>query len=453
MHGGEDLAAVYHEKEPERPATASRHLVDGFIGLVAGTVGGWRRGTWFDIDWHLFAGATASVYTGQPLDTVKVKMQAFPQLYRSSARCLLDTFRKDGVRAGLYAGTVPALAANVAENAVLFASLDFCRQLVARAGGRGGGAEQLGPLGSACAGSLAAVCSTVALTPTELVKCRLQAARELAAERPSACFRPLCAALRTRRAIPVLTGCSPGARGRCVGRSCAATGCPASSGASGRRSRARCPATSSSSAATSWAGTCSRPAARPRTTLVCSRSCRWWWEPGLGSCLENRAQWGRGGRQPVAGHLPGRRDQVARADQRQWRLDIDGAGDSAQRGYGSPAEVGPNVARSVERGACTVQWSGPDHRPNVLRHGGPLPGLREHEKTAQERDGPIARRFFECRPWSSSQCSIFHISLFHSFIFYGLKIVRLVLITYCMIKPVAVYQFLSVIKLMFVEFL
>ena len=32
-------------------------------------------------------GATASVYVGQPLDTLKVKMQTFPQLYPTLTKC------------------------------------------------------------------------------------------------------------------------------------------------------------------------------------------------------------------------------------------------------------------------------------------------------------------------------------------------------------------------------
>lgn len=41
---------------------------------------------------------------GQPLDTAKVKMQAFPELYPNSFRCLMLTLKKDGVFRGLYAG-------------------------------------------------------------------------------------------------------------------------------------------------------------------------------------------------------------------------------------------------------------------------------------------------------------------------------------------------------------
>ena len=33
-------------------------------------------------------GAIASVYVGQPMDTLKVKMQTFPHLYPSVGKCL-----------------------------------------------------------------------------------------------------------------------------------------------------------------------------------------------------------------------------------------------------------------------------------------------------------------------------------------------------------------------------
>lgn len=60
------------------------------------------------------------MYVSQPLDTVKVKMQAFPTVYKGMMDCLAQTFKKDGVVRGLYAGTLPSIAANVAENSVLF---------------------------------------------------------------------------------------------------------------------------------------------------------------------------------------------------------------------------------------------------------------------------------------------------------------------------------------------
>lgn len=55
------------------------------------------------------------------MDTVKVKMQTFPHLYKGMSDCVMETLRKDGFVRGWYAGTLPAIAANVAENSVLFA--------------------------------------------------------------------------------------------------------------------------------------------------------------------------------------------------------------------------------------------------------------------------------------------------------------------------------------------
>ncbi len=71
--------------EVESPQRRS-HPKDGVIDLVAGTLGG-----------------VAVVYAGQPLDTVKVKMQTFPALYSNWVKCTAETFRLDGVR-GLYSG-------------------------------------------------------------------------------------------------------------------------------------------------------------------------------------------------------------------------------------------------------------------------------------------------------------------------------------------------------------
>lgn len=48
-------------------------------------------------------------------------MQTYPKLHNNMVSCWSDTFRKDGIARGLYAGTLPAIVANVAENSVLFA--------------------------------------------------------------------------------------------------------------------------------------------------------------------------------------------------------------------------------------------------------------------------------------------------------------------------------------------
>lgn len=133
-------------------------FISGTIDLLAGSAGG-----------------CATVMVGQPLDTVKVKMQTFPQLHPNPWNCFLNTLRKEGVLRGLYAGTSPALIANVAENSVLFCSYGFCQQFVSTVRG---GDHSLTTLDKALSGFLAAFFSSFTLCPTELVKCKLQSLRE-----------------------------------------------------------------------------------------------------------------------------------------------------------------------------------------------------------------------------------------------------------------------------------
>ncbi|XP_062538535.1 mitochondrial ornithine transporter 1 [Armigeres subalbatus] len=133
----------------------------GLIDFTAGSLGG-----------------VALVYVSQPMDTVKVKMQTFPTLYKNMVDCTMRTFRRDGVVRGLYAGTIPAIVANVAENSVLFAAYGACQNLVATVV-RKPSVSELTALDNATAGFLAAFFSSFTLCPTELIKCKLQALREV----------------------------------------------------------------------------------------------------------------------------------------------------------------------------------------------------------------------------------------------------------------------------------
>ena len=78
-------------------------------------------------------GGIAVTYVGQPLDTVKVKMQTFPSMYKGMIDCFVSTLKTDGITRGLYAGTVPAVVANVAENSVLFVAYGGCQKAIANA--------------------------------------------------------------------------------------------------------------------------------------------------------------------------------------------------------------------------------------------------------------------------------------------------------------------------------
>lgn len=142
-------------------ATASQ-FKDGVIDFIAGSVGG-----------------TAVVYVGQPLDTVKVKMQTFPQMYKGMLDCFIKTYRNEGVFRGLYAGTVPAITANVAENSILFLFYGYCQKIMAVLTNTGN-VEELSTLSNAMAGCFASFFSAFGLCPTELIKVKLQCAREVA---------------------------------------------------------------------------------------------------------------------------------------------------------------------------------------------------------------------------------------------------------------------------------
>jgi len=152
---------VSHVISDSDPSSSSSSSYDVPIDFVAGSLG-----------------ATASVYVGQPLDTLKVKMQTFPQLYPNLSTCFKQTLAKEGVVRGLYAGTLPSLAANVAENSILFAAYGACQKLVASSLAGGCRVEDLSVVHNGLSGFLAAFWSSLALCPTELVKCRLQAMRE-----------------------------------------------------------------------------------------------------------------------------------------------------------------------------------------------------------------------------------------------------------------------------------
>ncbi len=155
------IMAVVKDCQPNLNGSIDLNKVrrEMIVDLTAGSVGG-----------------IACVYAGQPFDTVKVKMQVTGQLYKSSTQCIKDMVRMDGFKS-FYAGTTPALVANVGENAVLFLCYGQCKKIVQRLVGRD--ENNLNAFHQACAGSLASFFSSFVLCPLELVKCRLQTAREL----------------------------------------------------------------------------------------------------------------------------------------------------------------------------------------------------------------------------------------------------------------------------------
>ncbi|XP_032677362.1 mitochondrial ornithine transporter 1 [Odontomachus brunneus] len=157
MSVGADKQHVSLRQENNRAGS----IKAGVIDFVAGSLGG-----------------AALVYVGQPLDTVKVKMQTFPTMYNGMVNCFLRTLRTDGIVRGLYAGTIPAVVANVAENSVLFAAYGGCQKAIAHLTGAQS-VKELNSISNAWAGFFAAFFSSLTLCPTELIKCKLQAMKEV----------------------------------------------------------------------------------------------------------------------------------------------------------------------------------------------------------------------------------------------------------------------------------
>uniref|UniRef100_A0A1I8NHK2 Uncharacterized protein n=1 Tax=Musca domestica TaxID=7370 RepID=A0A1I8NHK2_MUSDO len=127
---------------------------------------------------HRLLAGIVQVYATQPFDTVKVKLQTFPNTYKCMWQCFNITYGKYGIYRGLYAGTIPAVATNIAENTLLFGAYGRCQSLVADYRNIQE-VQQLSLMENAVAGSLLAIISTLVLCPCEVLKCKLQAIQEV----------------------------------------------------------------------------------------------------------------------------------------------------------------------------------------------------------------------------------------------------------------------------------
>ena len=122
-------------------------------------------------------GGVACVLAGQPLDTVKVKLQTFPHLYKSVAQCIKHTYKREGFL-GFYAGSSPAYMTNLIENAVLFLVYEHCLSLVQWMTGQRNSTE-LSLVHQAGAGSIAGVAAVLAYSPADRIKSLVQVQGEL----------------------------------------------------------------------------------------------------------------------------------------------------------------------------------------------------------------------------------------------------------------------------------
>lgn len=115
------------------------------------------------------------IVTGHPLDTIKVRLQARGHLYSGPLKCILHTYRSEGMR-GFFKGLVAPLVGNAPINALLFAGYEHgIRELKKHDKERYTHGDPRPPIEHVvAAGSYAGLLQCIAMSPTELVKCQMQ---------------------------------------------------------------------------------------------------------------------------------------------------------------------------------------------------------------------------------------------------------------------------------------
>jgi len=119
-----------------------------------------------------FSGA-CSVIAGQPLDTVRVRMQTSPHKFSTITSTFIKTIKEERIFS-LYKGVSPALTCATIENAVVFAAN---RQIenIYRTNFLNGDKSPLSLTSSAVIGGLSGIFSAIAISPPEMIKVRMQA--------------------------------------------------------------------------------------------------------------------------------------------------------------------------------------------------------------------------------------------------------------------------------------
>lgn len=112
-------------------------------------------------------GGCSGIIVGQPFDTVKVRLQTHSSFYRGPIDCARQTLRHEGV-SGFFKGLASPLFGSAWTNAIMFATYERVLKVIDPD-------PQMPALSSVfLAGSVGGLFQTIAVTPTDLIKCRLQ---------------------------------------------------------------------------------------------------------------------------------------------------------------------------------------------------------------------------------------------------------------------------------------
>ncbi|GKY99132.1 hypothetical protein MPSEU_000868700 [Mayamaea pseudoterrestris] len=118
-------------------------------------------------------GSVCCCYTGQPLDTIKVRMQTNPLLYPSVVPSISSIFKQEGVLA-FWKGAVPTALGMAAENCMAFGVNEALKRAFPNdldASAASGPPSMAKPF---CMGALTGCCSALVLLPSEVLKAKLQ---------------------------------------------------------------------------------------------------------------------------------------------------------------------------------------------------------------------------------------------------------------------------------------
>lgn len=116
-------------------------------------------------------GSAACVYTGQPFDTIKVRMQVQAGQFTGPVHCLKKLLLEEGIPA-LWRGSVPAFLGALAENAMAFAVNEQLNRTFTSMDN-----PIPKPVLPFVTGAITGFFSAFALCPMDVVKCRSQLSR------------------------------------------------------------------------------------------------------------------------------------------------------------------------------------------------------------------------------------------------------------------------------------
>ncbi len=117
------------------------------------------------------AGSAACVYTAQPFDTLKVRMQVNPSEFPGGIQCFKKTVSKEAM-SSLWKGSVPAFLGALAENAVAFGINGGLKRILRPV--EVDDVEKIDWVQPIVIGGITGVFSAFVLCPSDVIKSRAQ---------------------------------------------------------------------------------------------------------------------------------------------------------------------------------------------------------------------------------------------------------------------------------------